>query len=219
MNASTLVSDDIIPLRTSTLGSEALEMMNEFLVGHLPVVNDKQLLGLVSEADILDNDVAEPVGSFVLSLPRVVARGRDHIFDIFGQMTAHHLSAIPVVDLEDNYLGLITHRDIVSYFGRGFGFDEPGGILVLNMAKPDYSLSEIARILESEKATILASFITEDHLSNFIKVHVKVNQTDLQRVVAVLERFEYEVEAMYSVDDSEDIYKDRYESFMHYLRM
>ncbi|MBX2816978.1 MAG: CBS domain-containing protein [Saprospiraceae bacterium] len=219
MNASSLISDDIIPLRTSTLGSEALEIMSEFHLAHLPIVNDKQLLGILSEEDILEHDVAEPVGAYHLSLSRVEAKQNDHIFDVMGMMTRHKLTSLPVVDEDATYLGLISDRDLLRYFGNAFAFDDLGGIIVLQMSKPDYSLSEIARIVESEQTFIISTFITSEALSNRIQVHLRLNTTDLQRVVAALERFEYDVQALYTLDDSADIYKDRYESFMHYLGM
>ncbi len=64
MTAQQLISDSIIPLRTSETGDTALGIMNDFYVRHLPIVNDKQLLGLISEEDILEHDAHEPVVPF-----------------------------------------------------------------------------------------------------------------------------------------------------------
>ena len=66
MIAKNLVSNEIIPLRTSDSGNEALSIMNEFGVRHLPIVNDKQLLGLISEDDILNFDVEEFIRIFTV---------------------------------------------------------------------------------------------------------------------------------------------------------
>ena len=63
MTAETLISDEIIPLRTSDTGEEALGMMDDFYVRHLPIVNNKQLLGLISQDEILNCNAVEPVGS------------------------------------------------------------------------------------------------------------------------------------------------------------
>ena len=70
MLAESLISTEIIPLQTSDNGATALEMMSDFYVRHLPIVNNKQLLGLISEDDILDYDVNEAIGSYSLSLIR-----------------------------------------------------------------------------------------------------------------------------------------------------
>ena len=81
MNAESLISDTILPLHTSDTGEDALGMMNDFYVRHLPIVNNIQLLGLISEDDILNFDVTEPVGSYSLSLHRPYVRDNDHVFE------------------------------------------------------------------------------------------------------------------------------------------
>ncbi len=213
------MSEDIIPLSTSASGAEALEMMNDFHIEHLPIVNDKQLLGVLSEEDILNHDVSEAVGSYRLSLNNAVADENDHVFDVLSRMAESDLSAIPVVDLKSNFLGVISRQSLMNYFSRSFSFAEPGSIVVLEMSKPDYAMSEISRVIESENVAILSSFVTEDTLANRIQVHIKLNKVDIHRVVAALDRFDYEIKAMFTLADDEDAYEDRYASLMHYLRM
>ena len=74
MIAANLLSQSIIPLKTSDTGQEALSIMNDFYVKHLPIVNNKQLLGLISEDDILDHDIEEAVLDGALTLEKVQAK-------------------------------------------------------------------------------------------------------------------------------------------------
>ena len=53
MIAEKIISTAILPLKTSDTGNDALTIMEDFFVRHLPIVNDKQLLGVISEDDIL----------------------------------------------------------------------------------------------------------------------------------------------------------------------
>jgi len=92
MTAQQLISDSIIPLRTSETGGTALGIMNDFYVRHLPIVNDKQLLGLISEEDILEHDAHEPVGSFQLSLIRPYVKYNDHLYEILRLIAEYHLT-------------------------------------------------------------------------------------------------------------------------------
>jgi CBS domain-containing protein len=217
MNAVSLLSQDIVPLMTSNTGREALEIMSEYYVQHLPIVNNKQLLGVISEEDIINHDVEEPIGSYDLSLKRSFARETDHIFDLLSQISRLKLSIIPVIDDEENYVGMISLQAILAHFANSFSFAEPGSILVLEMTKPNYSMSDIARIIESENTTILHSFITQLPDINQIQVHIKINKMDGQRIIAALERFEYKIKAFYTEREDADILKDRLESFMNYL--
>ena len=219
MIAANLLSQSIIPLKTSDTGQEALSIMNDFYVKHLPIVNNKQLLGLISEDDILDHDIEEAVGSFRLSMQRPYVKGTDHIFDVIRIMSEYNLTVVPVVDREDNYLGLIVQDDLLKFFAGIGSFTEPGSIIVIEMNKRDYSLAAIARIVESDNAAILSSFITTNLDSSKIDLTIKVNRQEIQGIIKTLERFEYQVKASFQEADYFDTFKDRYQSLMTYLNI
>ncbi len=219
MNASNLISQDIVPLKTSNTGREALELMSDYYVQHLPIVNNEQLLGLISEEDILDHSIEEPVGSYDLSLQQPYVRERDHVFDVLAQVTRLNLTVVPVIDHDEVYLGVISQQSLLHYFARSFSFAERGSIIVLEMSKHDYSLSEIGRVVESEGATVIGAFISGQEDNSQILVHLKINKNEVHRVIAAMERFEYKVKAMYVEQMDDDVFRDRFESFMHYLNV
>jgi CBS domain-containing protein len=219
MIAANLLSQSIIPLKTSDTGQEAISIMNDFYVKHLPIVNNKQLLGLISEDDILDHDIEEAVGSFRLSMQRPYVKGTDHIFEVIRVMSEFNLTVVPVVDREDNYLGLIVQDDLLKFFAGIGSFTEPGSIIVLELSKRDYSLASIARIVESENAAILSSFITTNLDSSKIDLTIKINRPDVHGIIKTLERFQYTVKASFQEADYFDSFKDRYQSLMTYLNI
>ncbi len=219
MKAANLISDEIVSIKTSTTGQEAMDLMNDHYISHLPIVNNEQFLGLISEEDLLNNELSEAIGSYQLSLKKPFVRETDHVFELMAQTAHLNLTLIPVVDHEDNYLGVISQQSLLKYFSQSFSFTEKGSIIVLEMTKSDYALSEIARVVESEGVAIITSFISLDEVTNKIYVHLKVNQLEVHRVIAALERYEYVVHSMYTEDQDSDVFKDRFESFMHYLNV
>lgn len=219
MIAETLISDMIVPLRTSDTGEDALGMMNEFYLRHLPIVNNKELLGLLSEEDILDNDVLEPVGSYNLSLTKISVNRRDHIYEIMRMLAENRLTIVPVTDDQRNYIGLITLEDLLNQFAQSGSFAEPGCILVLEIGKRDYSLSEIARIVESENAAILSSFIISSLESARVDVTLKINRQNIQSIINTFERYDYQIKASFNEAEYVDSLKDRYDSLMAYLNV
>ncbi|MCI4648742.1 CBS domain-containing protein [Phaeodactylibacter sp.] len=219
MTAQQLISDSIIPLRTSETGDTALGIMNDFYVRHLPIVNDKQLLGLISEEDILEHDAHEPVGSYQLSLIRPYVKHNDHLYEILRLIAEYHLTLIPVVDEEENYIGLITMEDVLQYFTKTASFSEPGSIVVLEMSRHDYQLSQIAQIVESENAAVLSAFITTSLDSIRVDVTIKINRQNIQNILATFERYEYEVKASFNEIEYLDSLRDRYDSLMAYLNV
>ena len=126
-------------------------MMSIYHVKHLPIVNNEELLGTVSEEDILSGNMDEPIGSYGLSLNRAHVNQHDHLFEVMGKMADFKLTTIPVVDDDNVYLGVITQEELMQFYARSFSFSEPGSILVLEMEKHNYSLAEISRIIEGER--------------------------------------------------------------------
>lgn len=219
MIAQKLISEDISPLNTSDTGEEALNVMAECQVRHLPIVNNEQLLGVISQDDILQNDIDDPIGSYSLTLQRPCAFLDEHIFDLMGRLAEFKLTVIPVIDREENYCGLITLEKLLHYFAVSFSFREPGSIIILEMSRIDYSLSEIAQIVESEDASILALFISSVPDSTRIYVTLKLNRQHPDTIIASFRRYEYEIENYFTEEEYEDVLKERYELLMNYLNV
>ena len=81
----------------------------------------------------------------------------------------------------------------------------------------DYSMSEIARIIEESNAKILSSYITSVPDSTKMELTIKVNITEIDAIIKDFERFEYKVMASYQEGSSKDDMTERYESLMRYL--
>ena len=219
MIARELISEDIIPLKTSNTGEYALAMMSDFHVRHLPIVNNRQLLGLISEDEIFEYDANEPVGSYSLKMSNPYVHDVDHIYEIMRILNEYRLTLIPVVDKEQNYLGVVSLNDLLKYFAETASFSEPGSVIVLEVNKKNYSLAQIARIVESEGAIILNSFITSSPDSTELEITLKINRTDITRIMATFARFDIIVKASFSESEYMDSLQDHYDSFMSYLNI
>lgn len=219
MIASEFISQVIAPLKTSDTGEQALTIMNVYHVKHLPIVNNEELLGTISEEDILNHDLSEPLGSYGLSLIKGFVNKDDHLFEVMGKMANTKLTTIPVIDDSGIYQGIITQEDLIQYYAQSFSFREPGSILVLDMYKRDYSLAEISRIVEAEDVAILSTFLTTNTDSENVIVTLKINTQDAQRAISALKRHEYNIKASFSEANYLEDLKDRYDALMSYLNV
>jgi acetoin utilization protein AcuB len=219
MIARDLISEDIVSLKTSNTGDDALALMSDFHIRHLPIVNNKQLLGLISEEEIMEFDTDEPVGSYTLKMHHPYVHDRDHIYDIMRLLNEYRLTVIPVVDKENNYLGVVSLHDLLKYFAESASFSESGSVIVLTVNKHNYSLSQIARIVESEGAIILNSFITSSPDSTELQITLKINRQEINTILATFGRFGYDIEASFSETEYMDSLQEHYDSLMHYLNV
>jgi hypothetical protein len=85
------------------------------------------------------------------------------------------------------------------------------------MNKKDYSMSEIAQIVESNNLKILSAYITDVDEKNNIKLTLKLNKIDIAAVIQTFERYKYNVAASYNYSENTDNLSDRFDSLMRYL--
>ncbi|MBS1589422.1 MAG: CBS domain-containing protein [Bacteroidetes bacterium] len=215
-----LISPTVPTLLITDTGSHALLLMEENNVSQLPVVQDDKYMALVRESDVLDWDKPESplsMASFLTYHPAVFASG--HPFEAMRVANQQNLSVLPVVDNENTYLGCITRDDLLKYITENSGVDSPGGIIVIELAPRDYSLSEIARICESEEVIITSAQVASNKLTGKIEVTLKTNRSDLQGLGASFERHNYIVKQIYGEHSQDDDLRGRYDLLMNYINM
>jgi len=220
MLAIEVITDEIPPLKISDSGDKALSWMEEFKVYELPLVNGHQFLGLILESDLLDlNNPSILLSEIHSPLNRPAVYGHDHFYSVISTMIEHKISVVAVLDEQENYLGMISQRDLIKHISSIAAYKEPGGIIELEMNTNDYSLVEIANIIESNGGKVLSSYIKSKIDSTKIEVTIKTNKDDLSSILQTFTRYEYTIIASFDKSGSSDDLKQRYEAFMHFLNM
>jgi CBS domain-containing protein len=221
MVAKDLISEVIPSLKTSDLGKTALNWMEIFRISHLPIVNNQDFLGLISDADIYDmNQPDEPIGNHKLTLLKPFVTADQHLFEVIGLASRLKLSVVPVLDSKNHFKGVITTSELIRHIAGISSMDQPGGIIVLEMTERDYSLSQIAQIIESNNVKVLSMYITSPPESMKLEVTLKVNTGDLISVIKTFERYNYEVKTWVTNDDSLDsFYSERFDLLIKYLNI
>ena len=175
MIARQLITDEIMHLKTSDTGKTALSWMDEYKVSHLPIVNNEDFLGLISEQDIYSfNNITEPLGNHTLSLKNPYVGEHQHVYEVLKLIDELKLTVIPVLDDHKKYLGCITISKLVNFLSGTYSVANPGGIIVLELSEKDYSLTEISNIVESNNAKVLSVFLSSHRDSTRVKVVIKV---------------------------------------------
>jgi len=218
MQANTLISSSIKSIHPVEDGNRAMEMMDQFRVHHLAIVKNNFYLGVVSDKEIMnweseDDLIEEHLNN--LAAPHV--KYNQHLFDIIEVLEKNNLSVVPVLDEKNQYLGVITNRKLMYSIAKSATIQSPGGVIVLEMSNNDYSLTEIASIVESNNTKILSSYIISKPKSTNIEVTIKLNKQDVTAIIKDFERRQYNISASYKDEEADGDFSERYESLMRFL--
>lgn len=220
MIALELITEEIPPLKHSDSGETALNWMEEFKVEHLPVLKGNNFVGLVSEENILDrNDIDQSLDELFDHLPRPYVKQHTHIYEILAKISDEKITAVPVLDDHENYLGVIDIKRLMQHIADTGSMKEIGGILVLEIAQHDYSLAHIAQIVEADNAKILSAYLSSMSNSTKLELTLKINQTELGRIIRSLERYDYVIKASYQKNKYHEDLKNRYDELINYLNI
>lgn len=220
MTAAELITDEIPPLLHTDNGDKALVWMDEFKVSHLPVLKNGNYVGIISESALMDmEDLDLSLDKLFQHLPRPYVKQSAHIYEVLGRISDYKVSVLPVLDDEENYLGCTDIHHLMTLIANTGSIKDTGGILIIEMNEIDYSMAQIAQIVESNNAKILSSFIMSSKDSTKIEVTLKINEIELDRIIRTFERYDIAVKATFQKGRFDDDLQLRYDALMNYLKM
>ena len=215
-----LISPEVPTLLPTDTGARALFLMDEAHLTQLPLVKDNEYLGLIAENDLLDLENTDRMldsASFSDYRPAISVTG--HPFEALRIANEENLNVLPVIDASQHYLGSITRNNLLRFITVNSSLDTPGGIIILQLEPRQYSLSEIARICESEDVTIVASQMHTIAETGFMEVTLKTNKTNLEALISSFDRHEYTIKEVFGAVSGADDVMDRYRLLMNYINM
>ncbi len=218
MQANTLISSSIKSIHPVEDGNKALEMMDQFRIHHLAIVKNNFYLGVISDKEIMSwNSEDDSIEEHLTNLAAPYVKYNQHLFDIIEVLEKNNLSIVPVLDEKNHYLGVITSRKLLYSIAKSATIQSPCGFIILEMPDHDYSLTEIASIVESNNTKILSSYIISKPNSTNIEVTIKLNKQEVTAIIKDFERHDYKVSASYKDEEADGDYLERYESLMRFL--
>jgi len=214
MYAQRLLNRDLPTARPDDPVGRVLELMDEFKVRQLPLVDGDQFLGLVYEDDLLEAEDTTPMalllGQPIMALPHL------HVYDVVATMVRAEVDVLPVVR-DGLYLGAVTRGAIFKFLAEEGAWGHAGGTVVVEVPEVDLSLSELARIVESNGARILAYTLAAQADNQKVEVTFKLNTQDVAPLLDALQRFGYTVHTFFHSPELEEEMRERFEAFMRYL--
>lgn len=219
MQTSDYITKDVKALTLDTTVKETQILFNRLTYTHLPVVEKNLYLGCISEADVSTLDDEDRKISDIRHLfDTFFADDTANWFDLLKEFAVHDTTIIPAIDSDKKYVGYFELSDILHVFNHTPFLNEPGAILVVSKPIDDYSFSEIAQIIESNKGNLLGAFISkiEDDIA---EITIKLTDLDLNNIIQSFRRYEYTILTGIHEDEYLKSLKERSEYLQKYLNI
>ena len=216
-----LISEIVSPLSPENSGFNALQNMDVFKVTHLPIVERGKFLGLISDADIYDlNDITKPLSHYSLQLHKPYLFDYQHIFDAFEILGRLKLTVIPVLDADNNYLGVLTLANLLQSVSVLLATSVEGAVIELDVEPANYSFSEIGRIVEDADTRILSCYVATRVQGVALSIILKIDRKDASPVIQAFERYGYLIVNSYSQESGiDEVAMKNYDGLMRYLNI
>ena len=221
MIAEDLINSMIPPLKPTDNVQKALDWMSNLRIKQLPVAENGQFIGILTEEQVLDeDDKSILIGDIDIYLDDVVVKPYQHFYDIMKVASINDCDIVGVIGNQNEYLGVVDVKDTIGIFGQMNAMQGPGGILVIRLNERDYSLQELSRLIEENEAKILSlNLSTDDKSVEKVRITLKLNISDMSFIIATLERFNYEIIATFQESELKNDNRENLGLLMKYLNI
>ena len=219
MLAKDFITKDIPVLKSFDTVEYALSLMDDFKLRHLPVVDDGVFIGLLSERELMSiPSFDSKINTQALFSPSITELS--HLHEVLAFMARYQLTLLPVVTVDGQYYGAIILEKMMEVLAGLSNAEAEGSVIVLEVSPQDYSLTDIARIVESNNAHILNVFSSLDKDTDKLQITLKIDIEDASPVIRSFERFNYSVLFHFMNKGMVDeLLQQRMTELLHYMNM
>jgi len=213
------IVNDISPLQLSNTIGEAKKMFLNLRLSHLPVVENNTLVGLLAEADLpgLDND-SLTIKEIRYNLVVFFAKEDESWLELLKVFDLNESNFLPIINEQNNYIGYYELSDVLHFFNHTPFLQENGNIIVVSKNKIDYSISEIAQIIESNQAKLLGVIVSKEYRDT-VELTIKLYSDNINDVIHTFRRYDYKIIRGINEDEYLNDLKERSEYFQKYLNI
>ena len=213
-----LISNSIPYLHKGDKVYQALQLMNDYHVAHLPIVEEERYLGIISEEQLLHSDDENLLDQLAISDGGSSVQANDHFLKAIQVAVQNKLSVVPVIENEQ-ILGIVTYNDLLKNASNFMSLNDPGALIVLEMEGKAYSFSEINKIIESNDAQITQLNSYTDPETGIIQVTIRINKLEVSDIISTFQRYEYNVKYYFGEEMYENELRTNYDNLMHFLNI
>jgi acetoin utilization protein AcuB len=169
-----IMKRNVIQIAITTTIQEAINLMDNKRIRHLPVTNkNNELIGIVSDRDIrdarpsiFDTDKHEeyflnPVSKIMIT-DVITAHPLDFVEDVSSIFYEHHIGCLPIEE-NNKLVGIITETDLLHTLVQLMGAHQPSSQTEVQVENISGMLAEIATIIKKRNINITSVLVYPAH--------------------------------------------------------
>lgn len=200
-----------------TIGS-VQDFFGDLSFSHFPIIEDEIFIGSIAAEDIETFDSDKKINDYKYVLEHFFARTDMIWLDVLEIFAKNHTNLVPILDENNKYVGYYEIEDIIKFFHETPFLKEPGVIIIVRKNTIDYSMSQIAQIVESNNGRLLGLFISNSDVDT-TEVTIKISVGSLNEIIQTFRRYNYEIISEHNEDNYIKSLKERSDYLDKYLNM
>ena len=218
MQLQDYIINDIKPLNINDTIGDLQLLFNQLTYSHIPIEKEGVYLGCIPETDAHCFEAAKNIADCSYTAEGFFVRFNTNWLDVLEAFAQNNSNIMPVLNLDNKYLGYYELNDIIQLFNDTPFFSEPGGILIVEKGLLDYSFSEVSQIVESNNGKLLGAFISKIE-NDLAQITIKIGNASLNDITQTFRRYSYNIIAGHEDDSYIKSLKDRSKYLDKYLNM
>jgi CBS domain-containing protein len=194
------------------------DFFEEMNYSHFPVTDQENYVGNLNAEDALSFDASKSVADYQYVLESFFANTTMSWFEILEIATKNQANVVPVLNEQNAYVGYYELDDILLFFQDTPLIKDPGPILVVQKGIQDYSLGQIAQIVESNNGKLLGAFVSAT-VDSKIEITLKLALGPLNEIIQTFRRYNYEIVSHHQDDQYMTNLKERSDYLDKYLNL
>lgn len=195
------------PFTFATIFDDVIEFIEENEYSHFPVVEGDVYVGSIISLDILPSKT-KTVSDYRYALQPYFVRKDASWFEVLEKFAQFDCNVLAVLNENNKYIGYYYYEDVLPFLNETPFIKDAGLAIVVQKHYLDYSISEIAQIVESNTCKLLGVFVSAME-NQTAEITIKASAGNINEIIQTFRRFGYEIVSEHNQDSYLNELKDR----------
>lgn len=192
MSVKDFMTKELVVVAPQTKIFDAVDLMKKYEIHRLPVVENNSLIGLITEGTIQAAMPSQATSLSVFEINYLLNKTtvndvmirdlqtiapNDLLEDAIYLMRKKNIGVLPVVDMRENLVGIITNNDIFDAFLKITGYTDGGTRIQLRIEKDQRGvLAEVCQVLSSHGYNITTVVVNRNETETIIEFQISTQE-------------------------------------------